>query len=129
MVNEFAGRNFPCGSFIPAGPAYTNVSAANKICSTPGAKAGLDFVLGSDYVETSFSYVHSHLWRNFGILLAYIVGVLYPAYVPQTVIEHALPGRLLCHAFDLHRIHLCGQVKGRGSRLHARAYSSRAACA
>ncbi|KAJ7910672.1 ABC-2 type transporter-domain-containing protein [Mycena leptocephala] len=73
MVNEFAGRNFPCGSFIPAGPAYANVSAANKICSTPGAKAGLDFVLGSDYVETSFSYVHSHLWRNFGILLAYIV--------------------------------------------------------
>ncbi|KAF7350492.1 hypothetical protein MVEN_01354800 [Mycena venus] len=73
MVNEFDGRVFPCGAFIPAGPAYANVSAANKICSTTGAKAGLDFVLGSDYLETSFSYVHSHLWRNFGILLGYVI--------------------------------------------------------
>ncbi|KAF7349230.1 hypothetical protein MSAN_01712400 [Mycena sanguinolenta] len=73
MVNEFDGRVFPCGTFIPAGPAYANVSAANKICSTTGAKAGLDFVLGTDFVETSFSYVRSHLWRNYGILIGYIV--------------------------------------------------------
>ncbi|KAF8189914.1 ABC-2 type transporter-domain-containing protein [Mycena galopus ATCC 62051] len=73
MVNEFSGRVFPCGTFIPTGPTYANVSATNRICSTTGAKAGLDFVLGTDYVATSFSYVRSHLWRNFGILLAYMV--------------------------------------------------------
>ena len=81
MVNEFDGRVFPCGAFVPAGPAYANVSATNKICSTTGAKAGLDFVLGTDYLETSFSYVHSHLWRNFGILVGYVVRFLYPGYV------------------------------------------------
>ncbi|KAJ7657217.1 ABC-2 type transporter-domain-containing protein [Mycena polygramma] len=69
MLNEFSGRTFPCGQFIPA---YPNVSASNKICSSTGAKAGLDFVLGSDYVATSFSYVHKDLWRNFGILLGFI---------------------------------------------------------
>jgi ATP-binding cassette subfamily G (WHITE) protein 2 (PDR) len=70
MVNEFVGRSYPCSSFIPAGPAYANISPANRICATTGAKAGLDFVLGTDYVETSFSYVHSHLWRNLGILVS-----------------------------------------------------------
>jgi ABC-type multidrug transport system permease subunit len=73
MVNEFSGRTYPCGAFIPAGPAYLNVSATNKICSTTGAKAGADFVLGTDYVATSFSYTRDHLWRNFGILIAFIV--------------------------------------------------------
>ncbi|KAJ7057894.1 ABC-2 type transporter-domain-containing protein [Mycena amicta] len=73
MVNEFSGRTYPCGAFIPVGPAYANVSAANRICSTPGAKPGNDFVLGADYLATSFSYVHSHLWRNFGILIGYMI--------------------------------------------------------
>ncbi|KAJ7136060.1 ABC-2 type transporter-domain-containing protein [Mycena epipterygia] len=73
MVNEFVGREFPCGTFIPAGPTYANVSNANRICSTTGAQAGKDFVLGTDYVGTSFSYSHSHLWRNFGILIGFMV--------------------------------------------------------
>ncbi|KAK7055287.1 ABC-2 type transporter-domain-containing protein [Favolaschia claudopus] len=73
MVNEFSGRSFPCGQFVPAGPAYANVSAANRVCSVPGAKAGLDFVLGSDYIKASFGYERSHLWRNYGILLVYII--------------------------------------------------------
>ncbi|KAK7049026.1 hypothetical protein R3P38DRAFT_3620540 [Favolaschia claudopus] len=45
----------------------------SKICSVVGAKARQDFVLGSDNFKASFDYEHSHLWRNFGILLAYIV--------------------------------------------------------
>ncbi|KAF7349234.1 hypothetical protein MSAN_01712800 [Mycena sanguinolenta] len=69
MVNEFAGRIFPCGTFVPA---YPNVSSSNRICSTTGAKAGVDFVLGEDYIAASFSYFHSHLWRNFGILIGYM---------------------------------------------------------
>ncbi|KAJ6486867.1 ABC-2 type transporter-domain-containing protein [Mycena sanguinolenta] len=70
MVNEFAGRIFPCGTFVPA---YPNVSSSNRICSTTGAKAGADFVLGQDYIAASFSYFHSHLWRNFGILIGYMI--------------------------------------------------------
>ncbi|KAF7289878.1 hypothetical protein MIND_01362200 [Mycena indigotica] len=73
MVNEFSGRTYPCAAFIPAGPAYANVSALNRICSTTGARPGNDFVVGAEYLETSFSYVHSHLWRNFGILIGYMI--------------------------------------------------------
>ncbi|CAK5272262.1 unnamed protein product [Mycena citricolor] len=73
MVNEFSGQRYPCGNFVPAGPAYANVSDANRICSTTGSRAGLPYVEGSDYLLASFSYVHGHLWRNFGILLAFIV--------------------------------------------------------
>ncbi|KAJ6631165.1 ABC transporter CDR4 [Mycena sp. CBHHK59/15] len=73
MINEFVGRTYPCGTFIPAGPAYANVSSSNKICSSTGAKAGANFVLGTDYVATSFEYVHSHLWRNLGILFGFMI--------------------------------------------------------
>ncbi|KAJ7741755.1 ABC-2 type transporter-domain-containing protein [Mycena maculata] len=72
MVNEFSGRVFPCGDYVPEGPTYANISADNRICSTTGAKAGLDYVLGSDYVEVSFSYVRSHLWRNLGIIIGFM---------------------------------------------------------
>ncbi|KAJ6571794.1 putative ABC transporter [Mycena capillaripes] len=78
MVNEFVGRSFSCATFVPAGPTYADVSAENRICSTPGSKAGLDFVLGTDYVATSFSYSHSHLWRNFGILIAFMARFSFP---------------------------------------------------
>ncbi|KAJ7176335.1 ABC-2 type transporter-domain-containing protein [Mycena crocata] len=70
MVNEFVGREFPCSTFVPA---YPNVSSTNQVCSTPGAKAGVNFVLGTDYVSAAFSYEKSNLWRNFGILLAFMV--------------------------------------------------------
>ncbi|KAJ7170618.1 ABC-2 type transporter-domain-containing protein [Mycena crocata] len=73
MVNEFAGRAFPCGTFLPDGPAYANVSSANRICSTTGSKAGVDFVLGQDFISASYGYQHSHLWRNFGILIGFMV--------------------------------------------------------
>ncbi|KAE8443953.1 hypothetical protein EG329_001177 [Mollisiaceae sp. DMI_Dod_QoI] len=41
-------------------------------CSTPGS----NFVSGDSYIEASFGYTHAHLWRNYGILLAYFVAFL-----------------------------------------------------
>ncbi|KAJ7737620.1 hypothetical protein DFH07DRAFT_966437 [Mycena maculata] len=41
MVNKFVGR---VGEFFPAGPTYTNISVANRICATTGTQAGLDYV-------------------------------------------------------------------------------------
>ena len=38
-----------------------------------GAKPGLDYIDGDDYINTSFSYYHSHLWRNLGIIFAIMV--------------------------------------------------------
>jgi ABC-type multidrug transport system permease subunit len=70
MVNEFHGREFPCSSFVPAGPGYEHVSSTHRVCSTVGALPGSDAVSGDAFVRSSFGYVNSHRWRNFGIIIA-----------------------------------------------------------
>ena len=71
MVNEFDGRNFPCATYIPTGPGYTDT--ASQICSVVGATAGQTSVEGRTYINQSFQYFKGHLWRNFGILLAFTI--------------------------------------------------------
>jgi ATP-binding cassette subfamily G (WHITE) protein 2 (PDR) len=77
MVNEFSGRDFPCSDFVPSNvggrlPEYDfTANSLSHICSTTGAVAGSGVVSGSDYLETSFSYNRSNLWRNLGILLGF----------------------------------------------------------
>ena len=73
MVNEFSGRSFPCSIFVPQGPGYDNVGAQSRICSTVGAAAGSSSVDGNAYLALSFQYYHSHLWRNLGIIYAFVV--------------------------------------------------------
>lgn len=73
MINEFHHRQFPCTTFVPAGPSYANVNPEERICSTVGAAAGANFVNGDAYINTSFSYYHAHLWRNLGIIIALMI--------------------------------------------------------
>ncbi|KIW29433.1 uncharacterized protein PV07_05248 [Cladophialophora immunda] len=73
MVNEFHGRQFPCAQFVPAGPTYQNTTGLERACTASGALPGSDYVDGSYYIDAVFGYRHSHLWRNFGILIAFIV--------------------------------------------------------
>ncbi|ORX90944.1 putative ABC transporter [Basidiobolus meristosporus CBS 931.73] len=73
MVNEFHGRTFPCSVFIPSGGNYDSVLPENKVCSTVGAVAGSNLVMGTDYLEQSFRYYNSHKWRNLGIMFAFMV--------------------------------------------------------
>ena len=63
MINEYDGRYFDCGTFIPIGPGYSDVSGFNHICATVGAVAGSTVVSGTDYIRLSFDYERSHLWR------------------------------------------------------------------
>ena len=74
IINEFHNREFPCSDFVPSGPSYNNITPDERVCSAVGSKLGLNFVNGDDYFETSFSYYHSHLWRNLGIIFAIMVG-------------------------------------------------------
>ncbi|KAA8565710.1 hypothetical protein EYC84_009553 [Monilinia fructicola] len=73
MINEFHGRKIPCSVFIPSGENYTNLGADERICSATGAAAGADFVDGDRYIELNFGYSHTHLWRNLGILIAFML--------------------------------------------------------
>ncbi|CCD23783.1 ATP-binding cassette multidrug transporter PDR5 NDAI_0C01220 [Naumovozyma dairenensis CBS 421] len=77
MINEFHGRRFACAQFVPFGPAYANINGTNRICSTVGAVAGQDYVLGDDFVKESYGYEHKHKWRSLGIGLAYVIFFLF----------------------------------------------------
>jgi ATP-binding cassette subfamily G (WHITE) protein 2 (PDR) len=74
MINEFSGQDFQCSNFVPSGlPAYQGVAGNQQVCSTVGAVAGSRVVNGDRYLELSYSYLPAHKWRNFGILIAFLV--------------------------------------------------------
>ncbi|KAM0433852.1 hypothetical protein ACHAPT_003795 [Fusarium lateritium] len=72
VANEFSDRTFPCQTMIPAGPPYENAGPLEHTCSVAGASPGENFVSGDFYIGAVYEYYHSHLWRNFGILIAFI---------------------------------------------------------
>ncbi|KAF9878804.1 hypothetical protein CkaCkLH20_03704 [Colletotrichum karsti] len=70
VANEFTGRQFPCVQYVPA---YPNAAPNERTCSVAGAMPGADFVDGDFYMNAHFKYFKSHIWRNFGILIGYIL--------------------------------------------------------
>ena len=90
LANELHNRNFPCTMFVPMGPPYANATAVQRACAVPGALPGEDFVNGDMLIGAAYGYYHSNMWRNFGILWAYIIfnifaalGVYWLARVPK----------------------------------------------
>ncbi|KIY03071.1 uncharacterized protein Z520_01538 [Fonsecaea multimorphosa CBS 102226] len=73
MINEFSGRDFDCAVYVPSGPGYGGGS--NRVCSTVGSRPGRTFVNGDDFINSSYKYYASHKWRNFGILIAFMIGL------------------------------------------------------
>ncbi|KZV91188.1 hypothetical protein EXIGLDRAFT_676351 [Exidia glandulosa HHB12029] len=73
MVNEFHGREFTCVSYSPSGPGYENASGDQILCNAIGAAPGASMVSGTDYVRTAYHYEKAHFWRNYGILVAFII--------------------------------------------------------
>jgi ATP-binding cassette subfamily G (WHITE) protein 2 (SNQ2) len=49
-----------------ADPAYQG-------CALAGAQVNAHEVVGSAYLQTQYNYSRSHLWRNFGVVIAFIV--------------------------------------------------------
>ncbi|KAK3092221.1 hypothetical protein LTR53_019615, partial [Teratosphaeriaceae sp. CCFEE 6253] len=73
VANEFHGRQFTCSQFVPA---YTPLPGASFICASKGAVAGEYTVSGDAYIQASYTYSYSHVWRNFGILLGFLIAFL-----------------------------------------------------
>jgi ATP-binding cassette, subfamily G (WHITE), member 2, PDR len=73
MANEFHNREFPCSSFIPS---YANFTGDTFVCSTASSIAGELSVSGDRYIEENYGYSYDHVWRNFGILIAFLVAAL-----------------------------------------------------
>jgi len=76
MENEFSRIDLTCTaeSLVPSGPGYDSI--ANQVCTLAGSVPGTDTVSGSAYITQGFAYAPSELWRNWGIILALIIGFL-----------------------------------------------------
>lgn len=69
MANEFHGREFACSQFIPA---YPDLTGDQFVCSSKGSVQGRTTVSGDTFLAAGYGYYYSHVWRNFGILLAFL---------------------------------------------------------
>ncbi|WEW58654.1 Multidrug resistance protein [Emydomyces testavorans] len=92
MINEFHNRKFPCSLYVPMGPSYTDVSGDSVICSATGARPGENFVDGDAYINITFKYYASHLWRNLGIIFAFFLFFLF-TYIAATELVSARPSK------------------------------------
>ncbi|KAI5306517.1 GTPase-activating protein, partial [Ascosphaera pollenicola] len=72
LVNEVHGQWYPCAKG-KAVPVYGQ--GEHWSCPVRGARPGEIMVSGDDWVEASFSYKYSNIWRNLGINLAFMVGM------------------------------------------------------
>lgn len=79
MVNEFKRVTFTCagGSIVPSGAGYPAGLGPNQVCTVAGSTPGSDIIPGMQYLTASFNYQESHLWRNVGILLAFLFGLVF----------------------------------------------------
>ncbi|KAI1612321.1 ABC multidrug transporter [Exophiala viscosa] len=70
LVNEVHGREYPCApqNIIPPYGGKSNFA-----CAVIGAQPNSRFVLGDDWVSSGYDYSYSHLWRNFGIAIAFMM--------------------------------------------------------
>ncbi|KAJ5675362.1 hypothetical protein N7462_008259 [Penicillium macrosclerotiorum] len=68
IANEFHAKNWPCTDIIP-----TYGTGSSFVCSAVGAVAGERFVSGDAFIAQNYEYYYSHLWRNFGILIAFMI--------------------------------------------------------
>ncbi|RDW64630.1 hypothetical protein BP6252_10281 [Coleophoma cylindrospora] len=73
MGNEFGGLNLECSGsqLIPNGANYPGSS--NRGCTIAGATSDGTTIVGEDYIYQSFRFSTTHLWRNFGIVVAWWV--------------------------------------------------------
>jgi ATP-binding cassette subfamily G (WHITE) protein 2 (SNQ2) len=80
LSNEFSDRTMECApsQLVPQGP---NVDPKYQGCALTGSSLGKTSVPGAQYLATNFQFTRSHLWRNFGVLLAWTV-----LYILVTVI-------------------------------------------
>lgn len=70
MANEFNSMDIQCEPpfLVPQGPG---AAPQYQSCTVQGSRPGQTVVRGADYIKTAFSYERAHLWRNFGIIMAF----------------------------------------------------------
>ncbi len=63
-MNELHKVEAQCATLIPQGPGYDGkITLANQVCTALGSEPGQPLVSGNRYVQLSYGYSYSHLWR------------------------------------------------------------------
>jgi ATP-binding cassette subfamily G (WHITE) protein 2 (PDR) len=70
IASEFHARDFPCSAIVPP---FSPPVGDSWICGVVGAVAGEYTVNGDAFIAANYSYYYSHVWRNFGILIAFLI--------------------------------------------------------
>ncbi|CAI7567518.1 unnamed protein product [Penicillium pancosmium] len=72
LTNEFSDRIMQCApeQLVPQGPG---VDPRYQGCALTGSSAGSTVVTGQEYLAANFQFTRSHLWRNFGVVIAFTV--------------------------------------------------------
>ncbi|KAJ5809179.1 ABC multidrug transporter atrF [Penicillium pulvis] len=72
LTNEFADRTMDCAAsqLVPSGPGAV---AGHQGCSLTGSSVNQISVPGAQYLTANFQFTRSHLWRNFGVVIAFAV--------------------------------------------------------
>lgn len=72
LSNELHHSLFPCApqSIFPQGPA---AAKNHQGCTVTGSRPNSLVVNGDMYAKANFTYERRHLWRNFGIVIAFYV--------------------------------------------------------
>lgn len=78
LSNELFNLKLDCTeTIVPRGATYSNITFMHKTCAWQGATLGRNYVLGKDYLKQALDYSYTHVWRNFGILLGFLVFLLF----------------------------------------------------
>ncbi|ORY09288.1 ABC drug exporter AtrF [Clohesyomyces aquaticus] len=72
VTSEFSDRTMECSpsQLVPQGPG---VERAYQGCAITGAQPNARIVPGAAYLQTTYNYSRSNLWRNFGVVIAFAV--------------------------------------------------------
>lgn len=85
IANEFHHLQAKCVELFPN---YASLSGLYFTCLEAGAVPGERYVSGDRYIAKYYDYAHSHLWRNFGILIAFCVFF----HVIYLILTEVVPG-------------------------------------
>lgn len=72
ITSQFHNTQFQCDAShqVPSGPTY---NSSNSVCAFDGSRKGSLLVLGDNYLQGAFQYSYVHLWRNFLILIGFMI--------------------------------------------------------
>lgn len=86
MSNEFYRLQLTCVAPYLV-PQVANASPEYQSCALAGSIPGSTVVSGAAYIEESFNYTRSHLWRNFGFVWAFFIFFLAIAMIGMELMK------------------------------------------